>query len=237
MPSSSTSGAAAVVVRAQRLGLPARAVEREHQLPAQPLAQRVLRDERLELATSSRACAEREVRVDALLQRVQAQLLEPLDLALRERLVREVGERRAAPERRAPRAAVRPLLGRRASRLATSGSNRARSSCARPTWSDIAGRLRHEPSAPSGFRSCETKFCSDVVAVRGGSSPQSGSTSRSTGTTRPRGGAAARAARAASGRRARPARPRRATSSGPRTRNSQHVSVLTLEPPRPQSRR
>ena len=39
----------------ERLGLPAGAVEREHQLAAQPLAQRMLRDEGLELATSG-AC-------------------------------------------------------------------------------------------------------------------------------------------------------------------------------------
>ena len=42
---------------------------------------------------------EREVRLDAVLQRREAQLLESPDLVLRERLVGEVGERRPAPER------------------------------------------------------------------------------------------------------------------------------------------
>ena len=42
--------------------------------------------------------AERQVGFDAVLERGQAQLLEPGDLVLRERLVGEVGQRRPAPE-------------------------------------------------------------------------------------------------------------------------------------------
>ena len=42
---------------------------------------------------------EREVGVDPLLEHDRAELLEPRDLVLRERLVQEVGERGAAPER------------------------------------------------------------------------------------------------------------------------------------------
>ena len=42
---------------------------------------------------------QRQVRLDPLLERDYPQLLEPRDLRLRERLVREVGESRAAPER------------------------------------------------------------------------------------------------------------------------------------------
>ena len=54
IPSSSTSARRAALVDLERLGLPSRAVERQHQLPAQPLAQRMLRDERLELARERR---------------------------------------------------------------------------------------------------------------------------------------------------------------------------------------
>ena len=43
--------------------------------------------------------AQREVRLDPLLEGRKPDLVEPLDRALRERLVREVGERWAAPER------------------------------------------------------------------------------------------------------------------------------------------
>ena len=83
----------------QRLGLARRAVQREHQLAAQPLAQRVLGDQRLELADELRVPAGGEVGVDALLERREPQLLQPRALGLRERLVGEVGERRPAPQR------------------------------------------------------------------------------------------------------------------------------------------
>jgi hypothetical protein len=55
--------------------------------------------QRLELADQVGLPAAREVGVDPLLERRQPQLLEPHDLGLRERLVGEVRERRAAPER------------------------------------------------------------------------------------------------------------------------------------------
>ena len=85
-------------VRGERVGLPARAVEREHELRARALAERLGLDERLELGHELGVSAEREVRLDALLDRNRAELLEPRDLGLRERLVDEVGERRPSPE-------------------------------------------------------------------------------------------------------------------------------------------
>ena len=86
--------AAAVAVRLERLRLAARAVQSEHQLGPERLAERVGRDERLELAGDLRSRAAREVCVDPALDRGQAQLLEPGGL---EREV-DVGERLAAPE-------------------------------------------------------------------------------------------------------------------------------------------
>ena len=83
----------------QRLCLAARAVEREHPLRLQPFAQRVARDERLELAEDLAMAARRQVAVDRALGRGQVQLLEAADLARRERLLRDVGERRPAPQR------------------------------------------------------------------------------------------------------------------------------------------
>ena len=68
-----------LAVDLERLGLAARAVEREHLLAAQPLAQRVLGDERLELGDERRVPPERELGVDPLLERREPQLLEPLD--------------------------------------------------------------------------------------------------------------------------------------------------------------
>ena len=100
----STSARAAALERMQRVGLPAAAVEREHQLAAQALAKRVLRDERLELRHQLVVAAEREVSVDAILERRETQLLQPSDLALRERP--RIAARPAAPRARAraPRA-------------------------------------------------------------------------------------------------------------------------------------
>ena len=95
----------------QSVRLPARAVEREHELAAQALRQRVLGDETLELADELAVTTEREIRVDAILERGQANLLEPSDLALRPRFVGELDEWRAAPE---PECLAQPLgRGRR----------------------------------------------------------------------------------------------------------------------------
>jgi hypothetical protein len=77
----------------QRLCLAARAVQREHPLGLQPLAQRVARDERLELAEHLAMAARRQVAVDRALDRGQVQLLEAADLAGREGLLCDIGER------------------------------------------------------------------------------------------------------------------------------------------------
>ena len=65
----------------------------------QVLAQRIRGDERVELADHLGVAAGLEVGVDRALRRPHAQLLEPADLGGRERLVGEVGERVAVPER------------------------------------------------------------------------------------------------------------------------------------------
>ena len=85
-------------VHRQRLDLTAGAVQREHQLRAQPLTQRELAYQRVQLADQLLLVAEREIGVDPVLQRRQASLLEPCDLSLSERLVGEVGQRRTAPQ-------------------------------------------------------------------------------------------------------------------------------------------
>jgi hypothetical protein len=98
----------------ERLGLALTAIQREHQLAVQALAQRVLRDEPLELGDQLGVAAEREVGFDALLERREPQLLQARDLGLRERLGRQVAERRAAPQgqRVAQEAGGHPGVGR-----------------------------------------------------------------------------------------------------------------------------
>ena len=83
----------------QRLRLASRAVQREHPLRLQPFAQRVAGDEHLELCEDLAMAARRQVAVDRTFGRGQVQLLEPADLAGRERLPRDVGQRRPAPQR------------------------------------------------------------------------------------------------------------------------------------------
>ena len=125
-----------VAVGLERLGLPARAVEREHQLPAQPLAVRMLGDQRLELADELGVAAEREVGLDPLLERRQPQLLEPRRLDPRERLVVELGQRRPAPQReRLAQQARRRARARRRAPSATSRSKRSRSTASGSTSS------------------------------------------------------------------------------------------------------
>ena len=108
---------AQILVRGERLGLTAGAIQRKHQLRTQALAQRMLAHERLELADQVPVFAELELGVDALLDSRDVQLLEPSNLGLRELLLREVVERRAAPERerfaQERRCLVRARRGRR----------------------------------------------------------------------------------------------------------------------------
>ena len=88
-----------VAVGLERLRLAAGAIQREHPLGVQVLAQRIRSDERVELPDHVGVAALREIGVDRALRRTHAQLLEPADLGGRERLVGEVGERISVPER------------------------------------------------------------------------------------------------------------------------------------------
>ena len=88
----------AVSERPQRVGLPSTPVEREHQLGEQTFAERVLRDQTLELGYHHAVPAERQVALDTLLQRRQPQLGEVGDGALGEGLIRELVECRSLPK-------------------------------------------------------------------------------------------------------------------------------------------
>ena len=87
-----------VLVGRERVGLAAGAVQGEHQQAAQALAQRMLADERLELGNGLGVAAERELDLEPLLERDEAQLLESGDLVAGEGLVAEVRQRRPTPE-------------------------------------------------------------------------------------------------------------------------------------------
>ncbi len=148
--------AAGVVERRERVRLAAGVVEREHQLRAEPLAQRMAGDLRLELADQLGAAAEREVGLDPVLERRQPLLLEPRDLRLRERLVGQVGQRRAAPHRKGlpqPFGRGRRVAG--VERGAAAGSQRleaVRVELAGRHPQHIAARLRSQGRRPVAER-------------------------------------------------------------------------------------
>ena len=89
---------ARVLVGLERLRLAAAAVQREHELAAQPLTERIGGDQGLELADELALAAELEVGVDSVFEHGGTELLEVADLLEREGVVLEVGERRATPQ-------------------------------------------------------------------------------------------------------------------------------------------
>ena len=84
--------------RLQCIRLPAAAVERQHQLPPQPLPERVVRERRTERRGQLPLLAERETDLELLLERVDAQRLEPPRLGGEPRRRRQALERGPTPE-------------------------------------------------------------------------------------------------------------------------------------------
>lgn len=116
--------------RVERLRLAVGAIEREHQLGAESLPQRVGGDQVLELRKHLAVTAERELRLDVVLDRRSTELFEPPDRIFREALVANVRQRRSAPQ--ADGLVSAAGCGRPAARSSrprcTSSSNRSRSS-------------------------------------------------------------------------------------------------------------
>ena len=175
-------------VRGERVGLPPRPVEREHLLRAEALAVRVLHHERVQLVDQVGVASERQIRVDPILERSQALLLELGPGGGAERRSVELGQRRAAPERERLVQCVggSSRLGRVARLCA---ERRERLQVERARLERRARTPAHcvrsdAPSSPSALRSPATYTCSAERAVSGGASPQSSSISRSVGTTR-----------------------------------------------------
>ena len=94
-------------VGAERVGLAAAAVEGEHAQAVEVLAQRLVREQRLDLGDRLGVPPGREILLEGLLDRGEAQFLQAADLEVRERLGGDIVERRSAPQRE--RLARRPL--------------------------------------------------------------------------------------------------------------------------------
>ena len=88
----------AILEHAERVGLPARAVQRDHQQPAESLTQRIRRDELLQLRDGLLVATEPELDVEPLLDHGETEFGQAGGRARGEVLVGEVGERIAPPE-------------------------------------------------------------------------------------------------------------------------------------------
>ena len=88
-----------LLVDGERIGLPPRPVEREHERRAQSFAKRVLANERLKLPDHAGLPTKRELGLDSLLERLEVHFLEPEDLPCCEAFGGELAERSAPPER------------------------------------------------------------------------------------------------------------------------------------------
>ena len=89
-------------VGGQRVGLPAAPVQRQHQLAVQPLPQRMVPDQPVQLGGQRVMPAQRQVSVDPRLKRGQPQLLQAGRLGPGERVVGQVGQHRTAPQAQRP---------------------------------------------------------------------------------------------------------------------------------------
>jgi hypothetical protein len=101
--------AAAVVVCRERLGLASRAIESDHQLATKTLAERMFRNEGLELADDVGMSARHEISFDPAVETRKPYLAETRDLGLREALIRELRKGRSSPQ---PERLVEPALAR-----------------------------------------------------------------------------------------------------------------------------
>ena len=107
---------ASVLIRAERICLATRAVQRDHELAAESLAKRMVDDERAEFADENVLASQSEIGLDPILDRNHVELFEACDRRLGERLVREVRQRRPTPQRECLAQPVGRLL-RRADRF------------------------------------------------------------------------------------------------------------------------
>ena len=150
--------------RLERLRLPAGSVQRQHQLRAQALAERVLGDQRAQLADQVRVAPACQVSREPLLDRLHPQLLQAGDLVLRELV--ETMIRQCLPSPQCQRFAqigrgaatarfdrARPVRGRGAARNGGSRSPRGRSRGRSPP-ADGAAAILHPGAGADARPAC-----------------------------------------------------------------------------------
>ena len=104
----------------------------------------MLGDQRLQLRHDGGVSTTVEIRVDPFLEGAEARLLQPRDLALRERLVGEVDERRAAPQPQRCAEQLRRLVGRPSGCVRDEPLKPARVEPFGLDPNEVAGRARDE---------------------------------------------------------------------------------------------
>ncbi len=114
----------------------------------------------------------------------EAELLETADLRVRERLARQIGECRAAPEAESLAEEPRRVLRRCVLRVGDEPLEAEEVELVRLHPDQVAAALvSDQVLGASAFRSWETWYWSAFAAARGGCAPQSSSISRSAETT------------------------------------------------------
>jgi hypothetical protein len=108
----------------------------------------ILAHQRLELAHELASAADREVRLEAELDRPQAELFEADDLGLREGFVRHVRERRPAPELERLAKQLRRHIGCRVFGVVHEPLEPQQIKLGRSHADDVAGRLGDDHLAP-----------------------------------------------------------------------------------------
>jgi len=88
-----------LLVGLERIRLATATVQGDHQLPAEPLAHRMLGDELLKLGAHDGVAPERELNIDPVFDGLDPERLEAARFQPRERLGLQVGQRPAAPQR------------------------------------------------------------------------------------------------------------------------------------------
>ena len=111
--------------------------------------------QRVQLTDQCSVLTQRKISVDPILERRQALLLEPRDLALRERLIHEVRQRRPAPKREgAPKPVTRYSRISRSQRAATLSDQ-----CIEPIEVNLAARgLEQIPATARDQQSIAERF-------------------------------------------------------------------------------
>ena len=192
---------ARLAVGLEGLRLAPAAVQREHAPGVQLLAQRVLVDQRVELADHLAVPAGARSASIASSARAQPQLLESPDLGARERLVGHVGQCLAAPQRERLPGARRRRAGARSRTASTSPSDQPQLIAA-PAGDDLRAVAVEQRGAGATRRAAPSS-----ARWQAGRSPQRPSARRSAETVRPGAARASPAPRAAWGHRARSSRP------------------------------